>query len=369
VYICTSCKREHPADLRDYRCPVCKGLLDLAEPIVFDPAQVDQEDRSLWRYRHTFPFPDDVEPITLGEGGTPLVLSEIDTSDGRGHEVHFKLEYLNPTCSFKDRGTTVLLTNLIAHGIAAAVEDSSGNAGSSFAAYCARAGIGARVFVPSYAAAGKVAQIEAFGAELVKVSGPRSAAAEAVQKAAAAGAFYASHNYYPIGLVGLATTAYELVEQLDGPPGTVVLPTGHGTHLLGIYRGFRALQAAGVIERMPQLIGVQAEACAPLWAFSEFGPDGLAFVTEGETLAEGIRILKPLHGDKVLQAVYSTGGCFVQVNEMQIEAGRNVLAKKGLYVEPTSAVVWAALRNVLSQSTAGPVVALLTGSGYKYQPY
>ncbi|MFQ5407723.1 MAG: threonine synthase [Anaerolineales bacterium] len=344
-------------------------MLDLAEPLVFDPAQVERDDRSLWRYRHTFPLPPDSAPVMLGEGGTPLLAAEIEAETGDKHAVHFKLEYLNPTGSFKDRGTTVLLTHLVRQGVVAAVEDSSGNAGASFAAYCARAGIAARIFVPAYAAGGKLAQIRAFGAELVPVPGPRSRAAEAVQSAAAEGAYYASHNYDPVGLAGLATVAYELVEQLGCAPGTVVLPTGHGTLLLGVYRGFRALQTAGVIAQLPHLVGVQAEACAPLWAFSTFGPDGLGFVTEGDTLAEGIRILNPVRGDAVLAAVRESGGEFMPVKEVQIEAGRSVLARCGFYVEPTSAVVWAALRTLLANAHTAPVVAILTGSGYKYQPY
>jgi threonine synthase len=101
----------------------------------------------------------------------------------------------------------------------------------------------------------------------------------------------------------MATIAFEIVDQLDGPPGSVVLPVGQGTLLLGLVRGFEAMKAAGKIEEVPQLIGVQAQACAPLWAVARAGGAGLGFVQEGETLAEGIRIRSPLRGDALLEAV------------------------------------------------------------------
>src|SRR5206468_1042953 len=194
-----------------------------------------------------------------------------------------KLEFTQPSGSFKDRGMAVLFTALRAAGITEAIEDSSGNAGASFAAYAARAGLRARVFVPEAAAGPKRAQIAAYGAEIVAVPGPRSRAAEAALAAVQAGAHYGSHVYNPIGLAGNATAAYEIWEQLGRAPESVVLPVGHGTLLLGLQRGFKALRAAGLIDHLPHLIGVQALACAPLWAVQRYGREGLAMVSEAET--------------------------------------------------------------------------------------
>jgi threonine synthase len=335
-------------------------MLDLAMPLAFDPAQVDRAAAGMWRYRHTFPLPPGTEPVTLGEGGTPLVRLNVD-----GAAVHFKLEYLQPTGSFKDRGMAVMLTTLRAAGITEAVEDSSGNAGAAFAGYAARAGVRARVFVPAAAAGPKRAQIAAYGAEVVAVDGPRSAAAAAALAAVKAGAHYASHIYNPVGLAGNATAAYELVEQLGRAPGTVILPLGHGTLLLGLHRGFKALKAAGLIEQLPRLVGVQAMACAPIWAVHRYGRDGLAWVTEGETAAEGVRVVRPLRGDAVLAAVRETGGDILAVEDDDLRAGHNELARRGLYVETTAALVWPALQQVLAAGSAGEVVAVLTGSGLK----
>jgi len=354
---CTNCGRQSPEGGLPFRCPACGGLFDLSEPLHFlapGPAG-----RGLSRFGGSLPLPPDVELPSLGEGGTPLVPASFD-----GRRVYFKCEQLNPTGSFKDRGSAVLLAALQAAGVRHAVEDSSGNAGASLAAYAARAGLPVRIFVPDSTAGPKQAQIAAYGAEVVRILGPRSETAKAVLRAAEAGAVYASHIYLPFGLAGIATLAYELVEQLGAAPGAVILPVGHGTLLLGLHRGFQAMLQAGAIRRLPQLLGVQARACAPLWAVEQAGAVGLGWVREGETQAEGIRILQPLRGDAVLQAVAASGGRMIAVEEAEIEAGVTALAGRGLWVEPTSAVVWAALRKELT-SLPDPVVLVLTGSGFK----
>jgi threonine synthase len=305
---------------------------------------------------------EDVTPLSLGEGGTPLVRAEVF-----GRQVAFKCEFLQPSGSFKDRGSATLVGFLLSRGASAAVEDSSGNAGASFAAYAARAGIQGRVFIPDSASGPKRAQIEAYGAELVCVLGLRSNASEAALRAVeAAGSefVYASHAYLPFNLPGYATLANELVEQLGEVPGSLILPVGQGGLLLGAWRGFTALKQAGVIKQVPLLVGVQARQCAPLWAISQYGLAGAGWVAEGTTLAEGIRVLHPLRGDAVLRAVAESGGHFLAVDEPQITSGREALARLGFFVEPTSAVVW----DALAQSTGrlpDPLVVVLTGSGFK----
>lgn len=199
---------------------------------------------------------------------------------------------------------------------------------------------------------------------LVKVPGPRSEAAAAVRRAAEGGAVYASHSMLPFGLPGIATIAYEIAEQLGSAPGTVIAPVGHGSLLLGIAQGFAALQAAGIIKKIPQLVGVQARACAPLVALITQGAAGLAWVTEGETLAEGVRVRHPVRGDELLRAVETSGGRFVAVEEEQILPARDALAHAGLFVEPTSAIVWAALQELVRELPE-PIVLILSGSGLK----
>lgn len=357
---CTQCQFTPERKSSPYICPVCGGYFDGVESINFSRSDIDLAQLGIWRYRSAFNLPSAVQPVSLGEGNTPLVWSRID-----GKEVAFKLDYINPTGSYKDRGSTVLISFLSWLGIEQAVEDSSGNAGASFAGYCSRAGMRGKVYVPSYASGPKRAQIEAYGCELIPVDGPRSNASVAVKKEADSGAVYASHVYQPHGIAGCATAAFEIFEQIGSEPGSIILPAGQGGFLLGISRGFEALRKAGEIKQLPQIIGVQSEACAPLWAaLQPAGKEGHA-IEEGETLAEGIRISKPLREAQVLAAVKSSNGWIELVRERDILPGRDMLAQEGFYVEPTSAVVWPALMQTISQLRE-PVVVVLTGSGLKY---
>lgn len=353
--VCLYCGRPYPDSGVPYQCPKCGGLFDYAKPFTF--GDVDSKRLGIWRYTSSFGF--QADPVSLGEGHTPLVSAKVF-----GREVYFKCEYANPTGSFKDRGTTALIAFLLSRGATEAIEDSSGNAGASFAAYAARAGIKARVYVPEMASGPKRQQIEVYGAELISVPGPRSNAAEAVRKAADAGTVYASHAYLPFNLPGYATCAYEIVEQLGRDPGALIVPAGQGGLLLGIGRGFQALLRADKIQKMPVIVGVQASACAPLVALSAMGVIGLNFVTEGPTLAEGVRVRTPLRAEAVVKITQESGGRFLSVDEAFILSGRDALARLGFYVEPTSALVWRALEETLPE-LSDPVVAILTGSGYK----
>ena len=358
---CTRCGRAYPPDGVPYCCPACGGLYDFQSTLPFDPAQVDRSLPGIWHYRHTFGLAPESEPVSLGEGNTPLVWAE-----AFGRKIAFKCEFLNPSGSFKDRGSTVIATRLKSQGVTEVVEDSSGNAGASLAAYAARAGIKARIFVPESASGPKRRQIEAYGAELVPIPGSRSDVAEAVRKVADAGGAYASHAYLLFNLPGYATAAYEIVEQLGQMPGAVVVPAGQGGFLLGLARGFDALCVAGNSNIRPMMVGVQARACAPLWAMFTAGGEGPGLVAENRTLAEGVRVRYPLRGDAVLKAVAASHGCMCAADEQEILPARDALARLGFYVEPTSAIVWSALPQMAGK-LPDPVVVILTGSGYKYE--
>lgn len=360
LFNCQNCKRPYPEDGVPHRCLTCGGIFGLAKTLSFHPDNKEPELPGIWQYRHSFGLPDNAPVVSLGEGNTPLIPIKIFDK-----KIYFKLEFLNPTGSFKDRLTAPEMSFLLSRGVKSAVEDSSGNAGASFAAYAAHAGIQARVFVPAYASGPKRVQIEAYGAELVSIEGLRSNAAEAViNEVENHGAVYASHAYLPFGLPGLATIAYEITDQLGGSPGAVVSPVGHGSLLLGMIKGFSAMKHAGIIAELPRMIGVQAQACAPLWALQTMGPAGLNVVFENDTLAEGVRIRKPIHGDVLLKLMDQSNGHFVAVEEKDILLGQQQLAHLGLYVEPTSAIVWNGLEQVVADLPE-PIVVILTGSGLK----
>lgn len=358
---CSNCHRTYPERGLPYRCSNCGGIFDNAGVFGYDRSLIASGQPGIWRYRHTFNVPENVKPVYLGEGDTPLVCREVF-----GREIGFKLEYLNPTGSFKDRGSAVLVGLLQSRGVKSIVEDSSGNAGASLAAYAATVGMQVRIYIPDSISGSKCDQIEAYGAQTVRISGPRSNTTKAVLRVAENGDVYASHAYLPFGLAGYATLAYELFEQLGAVPGAVIAPAGQGNLLLAVGRGFASLLAGGVIRGTPRMVGVQALACAPLYAMSSNRNQGMMKVVEGKTLAEGVRIKHPLRSDALLEMVDNNNGMFLAVEENEILTGRDHLARIGFYVEPTSALVWNALEQAL-ESLPDPIVVILTGSGLKSQ--
>ena len=359
LIFCTNCRRPYPEEGVPHRCQSCGGVFYFASHLVYDKNKLEPGLPGIWHYRHSFPLPSGAPVISLGEGNTALEWREIS-----GRRVAFKLEYQNPTGSFKDRGAAVLLSFLRSRGVETAVEDSSGNAGAAFAAYASSAGVKARIFIPDSTSAPKRLQIEKYGAQVVRIMGPRSNASEAVLREAAQGICYASHAYMPQAVIGYATAAFESVEQLGGAPGTVLTPIGQGNLLLGMMQGFRALQDAGITDRVPVPVGVQALACAPVWAVRRYGISGLGWVTESPTVAEGVRVRFPVRGDTVLGIFGEFGGDMIAVDEEDILKGRDQLADLGFSVEPTSAIVWQALQEILGK-LPDPILVLLTGTGFK----
>jgi threonine synthase len=366
-FLCEACGQSYPLDTREWRCS-CGGLFELQTWPQIGVKSVDPLRPGLWRYRSWLPLDPAWEPVTLGEGNTPLLPVE-----WAGPQCLIKLESLAPTGSFKDRGTAVLVTALRGLGIERVVEDSSGNAGASLAAYAASAGITCELCVPDTAAGPKVAQMTAYGAEVIQIRGKRGYAALAAWAAAAHGAYYASHVYNPFFLAGTETVAYEMWEQLQGTaPAAVVVPVGNGTLLLGASRGFSRLRQAGLIDRVPRVFGVQAAACPPIYQAFDQGLDTIQPVPCEATLAGGIAIAQPARGDQVLAAVRDTGGAVLAVQEERIGPARLALARRGFHVENTSAVAFAVLPTLAEAYLSpgeGPVAILLTGHGLKTCPH
>lgn len=360
---CVDCGSPYPAIGVPYRCPICGGIYDYDGPFEISPALIEPDLPGYWRYRHTFALPDGAPLVSLGEGNTPLIWhQEI------GGEIGLKFESLNPTGSYKDRGSAVLLSQLLARGVKEAVEDSSGNAGASFAAYATRGGVPARVFVPEAASGPKRLQIEAYGASLMRIPGPRSEAARAVLLEAEKGVPYASHAYQPFGLLGIATIAYELWQQMGKTvPAAFIAPVGHGGLLLGAARGFQALVKAGLVEKEPYYVGVQAAACDPVVRAYEYGLEAIPSAAELPTLAEGVRVKNPSRARAILEHLKTTPGTIIAIGEPDIQTAYQELGRRGYYVEPTSALVWAAYTR-LRKEIPSPVVAVLSGNGLKYIP-
>ena len=325
-------------------------------------ADIVRDRYSIWRYAAAIGI-DAAHAVSMGEGWTPLTSGE-----WRGAETLFKLEFLMPTGSFKDRGTSVMLSYLKSRGVTRVLEDSSGNAGASLSAYAAAAGMSCRILVPETASYPKIAQIAACGADVLTIRGSRQDVADAAMRMSAE-IFYASHNWVPYFTEGTKTLAYELWEQLGfEAPDNVVTPLGYGSNVLGCLRGFEELVRNGEIDRLPRIYGVQAANCAPYAAAWAAGSDALVDTRIEPTIAEGIASSKPTRVKEVLQGVRSSGGAILAVSETQIVDALRELARKGLYVEPTSAAGAAGLTQLLASGAVSPgekTVLVLTGSGLK----
>jgi threonine synthase len=323
---------------------------------------VDPSCRSVWRYARAIGVPAD-GAVTMGEGGTPLLSGE-----WAGAPVLYKLDFMMPTGSFKDRGTTVMVSYLKSRGLEHVLEDSSGNAGASLAAYAAAAGMRCRILVPETASYPKIAQIAACGADVVTIPGSRQDVAEAALRQSEE-IFYASHNWQPFFVEGTKTLAFELWEELGWQaPDNVVVPLGYGSNVLGCERGFAELVRSGEIGARPRIFGVQAARCAPYHAAFVAGGESLVATEIAPTLAEGIASAKPTRVAEVLRAVRETGGTIVAVEEDEIVAALRDLTRRGLYVEPTSAAAAAGLTRLVTSGAIRPgqrTVLVLTGSGLK----
>ncbi len=348
---CDVCGKQWVLSRDLWRCQ-CGEPLRWKPSVKFDLSAIDRRNWSLWRYQAMLRLPEGARPISLGEGMTPLIPSP----DGR---VWFKLEFLNPTGSFKDRGASLLVTGLKAWGIVEVAEDSSGNAGVALSAYAKSADIRCHVFVPHSASEGKVAALKRFNANLVFCS-TRQEAAEKVMEAVQSGIYYASHTFHPLYLQGTKTIAYELAEQLDWEIDnrwSVFIPVGNGDLLLGVHLGFQELFASKVIKGMPRLIGVQALACAPIYAAAHN-----LTLPLNKTVAEGVAVTNPPRLNQIIAAVRETEGDITAVSETAILNAADELAGFGLWVEPTGALAWAAWNQLGRLPNS---ILLLTGAGWK----
>ncbi|OLP63722.1 Threonine synthase [Bacillus pumilus] len=362
-YVCVSCQTHFNTIPQRWRCQ-CGSPLNLAwEKPKFSKEHIRHDLSGMWRYANALPFhPNDSvwEEITMGEGHTPLVpLSKEDP------HTFVKVDYMMPTLSFKDRGAAVLIAKAKEWGVKKVVADSSGNAGTSIAAYAKRARIDCDIFLGAGTSPKKVAQIKAHGAHIRMVNGTREDVAKAAQMAVQQeDTFYASHVFNPYFFEGTKTYAYEIWEQINKVPDTLIIPVGNGTLLLGVYQGFCELMAQGLTPTLPKIIAVQAENCAPLAQAFHQQRIEIETVQNRGTIAEGIAIAAPARSKQILQAIKETNGYIVTANEQEIIEAHTALAAKGFYVEPTTAANYVAYMK--HQKTEQELIVLpLCGSGLK----
>lgn len=325
-FSCAACGREYPLVGLDYQCQ-CGGLFQLKKA----PGETVGAG------------------VSLGEVATPVLRRKLGRT-----EVHLKLDYLQPTGSFKDRGAFVLINKLRELGIREVVEDSSGNAGAAIAGYCAAAGIRCNIYLPESTSAGKIKQVTAYKANLVKVPGSRDDTARAILQAAKT-TYYASHVYNPLFFEGTKSLAYEINEQV-GIPDYIFVPAGNGTMLLGAYIGFKEL------GKLPRIIAVQSKNCAPVAAaFHGRTPEPSA-----PTVAEGIAIGQPMRLQEMVAAVRESQGDFITVDDASVLQAQELLGGMGIYIEPTAGAAVAGMLQCFPEGDRGlNIVVPLTGSGLK----
>ncbi len=353
---CLDCSRAVAATVRTLFCKTCGGLFE-----------VEYHD-SPRRDGPRLPLRTPANRLSLGEGETPLVeLCRLGRELGLGR-LWAKLEYQSPTGSFKDRGSAVLVSAAVEDGITEFVEDSSGNAGASLAAYAAAAGIRAHIFAPSTAARGKLDQIAIFGATLHAIDGPRQAATDAAREFVdREGLVYLSHNYSPFFAEGMKSFSHEVVSSQAANVQHIVLPVGNGSLLIGSRKGFDELVESGMVPKRPALHCVQAEAVRPIVA--ALNGDQWDAVQASPTVASGISVSKPPRIAEALSAVRDTGGQGIAVtDEAMLAWQRRLASSEGIFCEATSAAAFAGLEQLLEDGAIQPgaeVLVPVTGTGLK----
>jgi threonine synthase len=365
-----------PASLPAYRCATCDG------PLVADATSATRQDLTIdetavgiWRHRSLLPATR--QTVTLGEGRTPLLpLASGEGPDGV--QVYAKIESMNPTLSFKDRGMALAASWALDLGMRGLMLASTGNAAVSASAYAAAAGVECRVFCGTRSRANqKLAAASAHGAQVRLVDGDYSAAYGAAADAEADGWMNVTTTYRnPVLAEAYRTIAVEIHAQLGHVPDVVIVPVGAGPLLRGLLGGFTDIVTAGVARNVPRLIGVQAQACAPLaraWSHEDWrlalGEAVPPAPTRAGAIADSLRGYER-EGLLTLAAVRESRGAVVAVDESSMLAATNALARRGLLVEPAAATALAALELEGVEEIlrgAADVVLVLTGHGAKEQ--
>ncbi len=372
---CIECHRSYSDDALLYTCPACQGLLE----VVYDYSEQKADMRrrwsarpvSVWRYRELLPPIDQRHIISLREGGTPLYTIDKIASHLHLNGLFLKNEGANPTGSFKDRGMTVGVSKAIALGMQAVACASTGNTSASMAAYGARAGLRCVVLVPEgKVALGKLSQAVVHGAEVVSIDGNFDQALRLVQEICGRFPVYLLNSVNPFRLEGQKTLAFEVWEQLGNTvPDAVVVPVGNAGNISAIWKGFTELRQMGLTEKLPRMLGVQAERAAPLARSFKSGRDDLTPVRDPETVATAIRIGFPVNWRKALRALRVSDGSMTVVSDQEILSAQKLIARnEGIFVEPASAASIAALPHFLEEnvlSSESQAVCIATGHGLK----
>jgi threonine synthase len=385
---CTWCGLRHEWQRLQNLCTAChKPLfaiydLDAAGRALKRDALAAREE-SLWRYRELLPLPKSAEPVSLGEGGTPLLRAG---KFAHGIDLWIKDESLNPTQSFKARGMAVAVSMAKYLGATKLAAPSAGNAGGALAAYAARAGLEAHIFMPHDTPRANIIECRQLGANVTLIDGLiTDCGAEIARRKDKEGWFDMSTLKEPYRVEGKKTLGYDLAEQLSWQhrkssrardlrselPDVILYPTGGGTGLIGMWKAFDEMEALGWIgEERPRMFSVQAAGCAPIVRAFENGDVTATEFPNAHTLASGLRVPKAISDYLILKILrQSNGGAVAVKDEEMMRVTREVASTEGLFVAPEGAACFAALKSLLLSGKIDSrerVVIFNTGSGIKY---
>jgi threonine synthase len=372
---CTSCGLRHDWSRLQNLCRACQkplfAIVDLpAAGQALRREKLAARQKSLWRYREFLPLPADVEPVSLGEGGTPLLRAKNFTEDV---DLWIKDESLNPTQSFKARGMAVAVSMAKYLGATKLAVPSAGNAGGALAAYAARAGLEAHVFMPRDTPRANIIECRELGAHVTLIDGLiTDCGAEIGRRKEREGWFEMSTLKEPYRIEGKKTLGYELAEQFAWQlPDVILYPTGGGTGLIGMWKAFDEMETLGWIDKKrPRMFSVQASGCAPIVRAFETGEKTAAEFPNAHTRASGLRVPKAI-GDFLMLKILrqSNGGAVAVDDDEMIRMVREVGSKEGLFIAPEGAACFAALKSLraVGKIDIGErVVIFNTGSGIKY---
>ena len=374
---CSRCGDTRNADGLPGVCPQ-DGAPYLVKYPTLPPAEAKSllKDRrkNMWRYREWLPLAEGEQPVTLGEGCTPLLpLDRLGRELGFEH-LFVKDEGLNPTGSFKARGLAAAVSRAVLAGAKRFVVPTAGNAGVALSAYATRAGVSARVYAPATTPGTILSQIKRFGADLQLIEGHIGDCGKAARAySAETGAVDVSTLREPYRIEGKKTLGLELAEQMGWTlPDVIVYPTGGGTGLIGMWKAFGALREAGWVRGgLPRMFTVQATGCAPVVQAFQSGADHCTPWPDPETVAAGLRVPGPLGDRLMLKALRESGGGAVAVTDQALErAAEDLQRREGIDAAPEGGAALAAAVDLLAQGAIKPaerVVIFNTGAGWLYR--
>src|SRR5215471_8210037 len=372
---CSACGLQHEWSRLQNLCLSCGKPLSVIVDLDKAGRTLTREtlatrEKSLWRYREVLPLPDDVDLVSLGEGGTPLLRAQ---KFGGDIDLWIKDESLNPTQSFKARGMSVAVSMAKHLGATKLAVPSAGNAGGALAAYAARAGLEAHIFMPRDTPRANIMECRELGAHVTLIDGLiTDCGAEIARRKEKECWFDISTLKEPYRVEGKKTLGYELAEQLNWQlPDAILYPTGGGTGLIGMWKAFDEMETLGWIgKKRPRMFAVQAAGCAPIVRAFEAGEKTATEFPDAHTSASGLRVPKAI-GDFLMLDILrkSNGGAIAIDDEVMIRAVREVGSKEGLFVAPEGAACFVALKRLRAFGVIDRgerVVIFNTGSGIKY---